>query len=76
MQSLVGRVELKGEQLTFGRMASTMMACLSGMETEQKFLAALGHVKRWRIAGRQLELMDDSGAVAAVLEAGGAKAAE
>jgi heat shock protein HslJ len=73
---LSGGYELKGEQLTFGRMASTMMACLSGMETEQKFLAALGHVKRWRIAGRQLELMDDSGAMVAVLEAGGAKTAE
>ena len=68
-----GGYELEGEQLTFGRMASTRMACPNGMETEQKFLAALGQVKRWRIAGRQLELMDDSGAVVAVLEAGGLK---
>jgi heat shock protein HslJ len=73
---LSGGYELKGERLTFGRMASTMMACVSGMETEQKFLAALGQVKKWRVAGRQLELMDDSGAVVAVLEAAGAKTPE
>jgi heat shock protein HslJ len=73
---LSGGYELKGEQLTFGRMASTMMACPSGMETEQRFLSALGQVKKWKIAGRQLELMDDSGAVVAVLETGGAKTAE
>jgi len=73
---LSGGYELKGEQLTFGQMASTRMACPSGMETEQKFLAALRQVKKWRIAGRQLELMDDSGAMVAVLEAGGAKTTE
>jgi len=49
-------------------MASTMMACPDGMETEQKFLRALGQVKRWRIAGRRLELIDGSGKVVAVLE--------
>ena len=73
---LSGGYEIKGEQLTFGQMASTMMACPSGMEAEQKFLAALRQVKKWRIAGRQLELMDDSGGVVAVLEAGGAKTTE
>ena len=73
---LSGGYEIKGEQLTFGQMASTMMACPSGMEAEQKFLAALRQVKKWRIAGRQLELMDDSGGVIAVLEAGGAKTTE
>jgi hypothetical protein len=36
-------------------------------------VAALGQVKKWKIAGRQLELRDDSGAVVAVLEAGGLK---
>jgi heat shock protein HslJ len=71
-----GGYELKGEQLTFGQMTSTRMACPSGMETEQKFLAALRQVKKWKIAGRQLELMDNSGTVVAVLEAGGSKATE
>jgi heat shock protein HslJ len=71
-----GGYELKGEELKFRQMASTMMACTNGMETEQKFLAALRQVKRWRIAGRQLELMDDSGALVAVLETGAPKTME
>jgi heat shock protein HslJ len=57
-------------------MASTMMACPSGIETEQKFLAALEKVKKWKTTGRQLELMDDSGAAVAVLEAGEPKSTE
>jgi heat shock protein HslJ len=64
----MGGYELKGDKLTFARMASTMMACPDGMETEKKFLRALDQVRRWRIAGRRLELMDGSGKVVAVLE--------
>jgi copper homeostasis protein (lipoprotein) len=66
---IVGGYELKGDKLTFARMASTMMACPVGMETEQDFLKALGNVRRWKIAGEQLELMDGSGKVVAVFEA-------
>ncbi len=51
-------------------MASTMMACASGMETEQNFLKALGEVKRWKIVGHELELMDGAGKVVAVFEWG------
>jgi copper homeostasis protein (lipoprotein) len=65
---IVGGYELNGEKLTFGQMASTMMACASGMETEQNFLKQLGEVKRWKIAGHELELMDGAGKVVAVLE--------
>jgi copper homeostasis protein (lipoprotein) len=68
---IIGGYELKGDKLTFARMASTMMACPGGMETEQKFLKALGQVKRWKIAQRQLELMDRSGKVVAVFEVAG-----
>jgi copper homeostasis protein (lipoprotein) len=67
---IVGGYELNGEKLTFGQMASTMMACASGMETEQNFLKALGEVKRWKIAGHELELMDGAGKVVAVFEVG------
>jgi copper homeostasis protein (lipoprotein) len=67
---IVGGYELNAEKLTFGQMASTMMACAGGMETEQSFLKALGEVKRWKIAGHQLELMDGAGKVVAVFEAG------
>jgi heat shock protein HslJ len=67
---IMGGYELKGDKLTFARMASTMMACPDGMGTEQNFLKALGQVRRWKIAGRQLELMDGSGKVVVVFEVG------
>jgi heat shock protein HslJ len=66
---MTGGYELMGERLTFEHMASTMMMCPSGMDTEQSFLKALGQVKRWKIAGRQLELMDDDAKVVAMFEA-------
>jgi heat shock protein HslJ len=65
---IMGGYELKGDTLTFARMASTMMACPDGMEREQKFLRALGQVKRWKIVKRQLELRDGSGKVVTVFE--------
>ena len=65
---IMGGYELTGDNLTFPRMASTMMACPDGMKTEQNFLKALGQVKRWKIAERRLELIDGSGKVVAVLE--------
>jgi len=67
---IVGGYEMSGDKLTFGQMASTMMACANGMGTEQDFLKALGEVKRWKIVGKQLELMDGAGKVVAVFEAG------
>jgi heat shock protein HslJ len=66
---VMGDYELKGDALTFARMASTMMACPDGMETEQKFLRALEQVRRWKITGRQLELRNGSGTVVLVFQA-------
>lgn len=54
--TLAGRYELSGNNLSFPGVASTMMACPQRMETEAAFLAALRGVKRWRIGGEQLEL--------------------
>jgi heat shock protein HslJ len=71
---IIGGYELKGDKLTFARMASTMMACPDGMGTEQNFLKALGQVKRWKVAGRQLQLMDGAGKVVAVFEVGDSEA--
>jgi heat shock protein HslJ len=71
---IMGQYELKGDALTFARMASTMMACPDGMQTEQKFLKALEQVKRWKIAGRRLELMDGSGKVVLVFDVAGSGA--
>ena len=57
-----GGFTLEGDRLRFSRMASTMMACVDGMEQEGRFLADLAKVARYRIVGDQLELLDDSGA--------------
>lgn len=65
-----GGYTLKGQKLTFGHVMSTMMACDGVMDTEQNFLNALTKVKRWKIARRQLTLMDGSGKAVAVFEVG------
>lgn len=65
---IVGGYQLKGDKLTFDHMASTMMACPGGMDTEKKFLNVLGQVKRWKITARRLELTDGSGKVVAVFQ--------
>jgi heat shock protein HslJ len=61
---------MNGERLRLGRMTSTLMACAEGMETERGLWLALGQVRRWRITGRQLELLDAGGNVVARFEAG------
>ncbi|HQR60553.1 MAG TPA: YbaY family lipoprotein [Methylophilaceae bacterium] len=66
---LMGRYELNGVEITFGNMAMTMMACPSGMDTEQAFHKALAHVKSWKITGEHLELLDAGGVSLARFEA-------
>ncbi|GAA5175118.1 hypothetical protein GCM10025771_06420 [Niveibacterium umoris] len=66
---LTGGYTLKGDELSFGRVASTMMACVEGMEQEQRFLAALAEVRHWRIEGQRLVLRDAKGATLARFEA-------
>ena len=66
---LFGVYELNGEALRFSGVGSTKMACKDGMDTETAFLPALLRVKRWKIAGRQLELSDSTGTVLARFEA-------
>ena len=46
---LSGSYESDGDRLAIGRMAGTLMACPTGMETEKKFLEALGQTSRARI---------------------------
>ena len=67
--SIAGSYELNGDRLTFGRIASTRMACVESMDTESRFLAVLQQASRARIAGQRLELLDASGSVAAKFEA-------
>jgi copper homeostasis protein (lipoprotein) len=70
---LMGSYELSGDRLTFNQMASTMMACTKGMDTEKKFLDALDMVKTWKIAAQQLLLSDTEGKVIARFSAGRVK---
>ncbi|HMG03034.1 MAG TPA: YbaY family lipoprotein [Edaphobacter sp.] len=58
---LTGGYTATGDSLRFGGVASTRMACMHGMETETNFLAALERVRSWKIASRQLELLDEEG---------------
>lgn len=64
-----GGFELEGDQLRFGRMAATRMACPDGMDQEQRFLAALARVQGHRIDGSHLELLDAAGKPVARFEA-------
>jgi copper homeostasis protein (lipoprotein) len=66
---VTGSFELDGDKLHLGRMAGTMMACLTGMEQEQRFLQSLAKVERYRISGSHLEMLDAAGAVIARFEA-------
>jgi heat shock protein HslJ len=65
---LMGGWKVNGDHITFSQTASTMMACVEGMETEQKFLKALGSASQWKITDGRLKLMDDSGGVLAEFE--------
>ena len=66
---IMGSYERDGAKLTFGRMASTMMACQETMETERNFLTALSQVRTARVTRNQLELLDATGGVVAQFEA-------
>jgi heat shock protein HslJ len=58
---LMGSYELSGNQLTFSKLAGTMMACVSGMDTEKAFQDVLAEVRTWKMAGRVLDLFDGNG---------------
>jgi putative lipoprotein len=66
---LTGSYELTGNRISFRKVASTMMACVDGMDMELPFLKALGRVNQWTIAGQQLELFDAAGTMLARFEA-------
>jgi uncharacterized lipoprotein YbaY/heat shock protein HslJ/uncharacterized lipoprotein NlpE involved in copper resistance len=66
---ILGSYRIEGDTIAFSQIASTMMACLQGMEQARRFTAALGSVARYRIVGRHLELLDGEGAIQARFEA-------
>ncbi|MCB0179550.1 MAG: META domain-containing protein [Anaerolineae bacterium] len=50
-----------GRQLSLGPAITTLMACETGQEAEQAFLAALDSVERYQVLGDQLRLFYDDG---------------
>ncbi len=59
---LMGRFTLDGPRLRFDNLAGTRRACVDDNDTEDRFLAALGGVRGWRIEGGRLKLLSESGA--------------
>ncbi len=58
---LTGAYTLEKQTIHFGPIASTMMACPSGMEHEGTFLHALDKSHTWKVQGNELELQDENG---------------
>ena len=67
--SMTGSYNLNGNQIAFGAIAATRMACLQGMDTESMFFATLNQVRSWKILGQHLELYDSGGNLLARFEA-------
>jgi heat shock protein HslJ len=55
---MMGAYVLDGSELRFERMGGTMMACVSDMELEPRFLGMFGQVAGWEIQGETLQLLD------------------
>ncbi len=69
---LSGNIQLKGELLRFGPLASSRMACPpESMAFERRFLEALGQVRRWGIDKRSLLLQDARGRTLLLFQAVG-----
>lgn len=67
---LMGSWKQDGQQLQFGQVAGTRMACKgAASSTESAMLKMLGQVASWRIHGDQLELLDAKGKLLAQLQA-------
>jgi len=68
--SYFGSYELDGENLTFGPMAGTLMACEGdAQDVEDSFIPALANVATYAIDGENLQLFDASGAAILDFEA-------
>lgn len=51
-----GHFERSGNSLQFKQLATTMRACVEGMQVESRFLGVLGNVNRYAIQGDSLRL--------------------
>jgi copper homeostasis protein (lipoprotein) len=66
---LSGGYEIEGDSITFGLMASTMMACPDGEDVDFALMAALEQAVSFRKTAHHLELLDAGGAMVARFEA-------
>lgn len=66
---LTGAYTVEGSRIEFSEIASTMMACAEGADTERAFTAALERARSWRLIGHHLDLFDEAGDLAARFEA-------
>lgn len=64
-----GGYTVEGTRIEFSQLASTMMACAEGMDTEQALAAALDRARSYRIIGEHLDLFDQAGELVARFEA-------
>ena len=55
---MMGAYVLDGSELRFEQMGGTMMACVSNMDLEPRFLVIFGQVASWDIQGETLQLLD------------------
>ncbi len=56
-----GGYTLDGSNISFGPTAGTMMMCISGMEQESAYLAALQSAQTYEIAGANMQIVYDGG---------------
>lgn len=65
---LSGQYTVDGNALRFGQLVSTQVSCGLLRDVEERFRAALDHVRTWRIIGTRLEFVDERGAVTVAFE--------
>jgi heat shock protein HslJ len=64
-----GGYEIDGEEISFGAMATTMMACPDGKDVDLALIAALEAATSFRKSAHHLELLDEDGMTVARFEA-------
>jgi putative lipoprotein len=58
---ITGTYTVEKQTIHFGPIASTMMACPKGMDTEKDFMQALDAARKWKVQGDELELYGEGG---------------
>ena len=63
--SMSGPYSLESDRLVIGALATTKRACVDPRANalERQYLQALGAARRYRLAGEELELLDEAGSI-------------